>query len=792
MKTNFFTVLSLILFSTQSLWAQNRPIVVTGIVVEQSSQQPLEFATVKLVNPETDDLIAGTATGLDGSFTLESKTPAFAIQFDFIGFQTLVVADFTPEKGRVDLGLVSLSEDAEMLDEVVVSAEKSQTTFQLDKRVFNVGQDLSSTGASALEVLNNVPSVNVNIEGQISLRGSSGVQILINGKPSILASEEGNALGTITADMIEKVEVITNPSAKYEAEGTSGIINIVLKKEEKKGINGSITLNTGWPQNHSVGLSVNRRTEKFNLFSQFGVGYRSLPRFRESVNTNLLSGTSITSDGVEFRNEQFYNVILGADYHLNKYNVITLSGNFAYEAESQPSTFAFQELDATGNVITEWEREEVTTAGNPKLQYELQYKKDFKDDKEHTLLFSALGRFFGKDLESQFDNQVIQGDLTFDDQLTATQFQEGNFTFKADYTKPFNDKWTLETGAQYVIQDVSNNFEVKDLVGGEFVSNPDFTNQFDYNQKVLGLYTTGAYEGDRWGIKAGLRVENTDLSTLLVTTNQPNNQNFTNLFPSAHTSYKVNERLSFQAGYSRRIFRPRLWDLNPFFNIRNNFNIRMGNPNLLPEFTDSYEVNGIYILDKISMNLGVYQRYTSEVIERISFFEDGVTVTMPVNIGTNQATGVEFNTKYSPAKWLTMNGDFNYRYFQREGSLEGTVFDFAADVWDARITTKWKLPAKFDLEVTGRYESAEQMIQGVRSAQLFADLGVRKKIWKGKAVVNLSVRDIFASRIWEMTTVQETFEVYSRSLRGRFITLGFSYGFGKGEAMTYGGGRRRW
>ena len=792
MKTNFFTVLSLILFSVQTLWAQNRPIVVTGIVVEQGSQQPLEFATVKLINPETEELIAGTATGLDGSFTLESKASNFAIQFDFIGFQTLVISDFTIEKGRVDLGPVGLSEDAEVLEEVVVSAEKSQTTFKLDKRVFNVGQDLSSTGASALEVLNNVPSVNVNIEGQISLRGSAGVQVLINGKPSILASEEGNALGTITADMIERVEVITNPSAKYEAEGTSGIINIVLKKEEKKGINGSVTLNTGWPQNHSVGLSLNRRTEKFNLFSQLGVGYRAMPRFRETRNTSLIDQTTIASEGVEFRNENFYNFILGADYNINKYNVITLSGNFAYEFEDQPSSTTFIQTDADGNVLAEWEREEVTEAGNPKFQYEVQYKKDFKDNKEHTFLFSALGRFFGKDLESAFDNQVLAGDLAFDDQLTATQFQEGNFTFKADYTKPFNDKWTLETGAQYVIQDVSNTFEVQDLIAGEFVSNPDFTNQFEYNQKVLGLYATGAYEGDRWGVKGGLRVENTDLATILVTTNQPNDQNFTNLFPSAHTSFKVNEQFSLQAGYSRRIYRPRLWDLNPFFNIRNNFNIRMGNPELMPEFTDSYEVNGIYILDKISMNLGVYQRYTTEVIERVSFFEDGVTITQPINIGTNRSTGIEFNAKYTPAKWLTVNGDFNYRYFQREGSLEGTVFDFAADVWDARVVTKWKLPAKFDLEVTARYESDEQMVQGVRSDQLFADLGLRKKIWKGKAVVNLSVRDIFASRIWEVNTVQETFEVYSRSLRGRFMTLGFSYGFGKGEAMTYGGGRRRY
>jgi len=214
---------------------------------------------------------------------------------------------------------------------VLISAEKSTTEFKLDKRVFNVGKDLSSTGASALEVLNNVPSVDVNIEGEVSLRGSTGVQILINGKPSILSDDASNALGTITADMIEKVEVITNPSAKYEAEGTAGIINIILKKNEKKGLNGSLSLNTGTPDNHSIGISLNQRTEKFNLFTQLGTGYRELPRYNKNTNIDKINNTELNSEGTEFRNEHFYNFVLGSDYYINPLNTITLSGSFAYE-----------------------------------------------------------------------------------------------------------------------------------------------------------------------------------------------------------------------------------------------------------------------------------------------------------------------------------------------------------------------------------------------------------------------------------------------------------------------------
>ena len=348
--------------------------------------------------------------------------------------------------------------------------------------------DLSSTGASALEVLNNVPSVNVNIEGQISLRGSSGVQILINGKPSVLASEEGNALGTITADMLDKIEVITNPSAKYDAEGTSGIINIVLKKEEKKGINGSVTVNTGYPNNHSLGLSLNRRTEKFNLFTQLGVGHRTFPSVNETINRNLQTNTEVTSEGTGEKNETFYNLILGTDYHINKYNVLSLTGNFALEQETEFSDNNFEIIDETGTLSSAWNRAEETKAINPKYQYELQYKKDFRDHKDHDLLFSALGNFFGKDQSSDYFTTATVGQARFGDQQISTDFKEAVYTFKLDYTRPFAKFFTLESGAQYVINDVNNDFSVSDLTDGYWIVNPGLTNVFEFNQKVLGVY----------------------------------------------------------------------------------------------------------------------------------------------------------------------------------------------------------------------------------------------------------------------------------------------------------------
>lgn len=780
----------LLIFFSASLFAQNKGIQITGDVVDKNSGQPIEFATIMVSNKTTQELIAGVTTDLNGSFSVQSPTPDFKITVSFIGFTEKVIEDISIEKGKAILGTIVLSEDSETLDEIVVRAEKSSTEFKLDKRVFNVGKDLSSTGASALELLNNVPSVNVDIEGQITLRGAGGVQILINGKPSVLASEEGGALGTITAEMIEKIEVITNPGAKYDAEGTSGIINIVIKKEERKGINGSISVNTGVPDNHSIGLSLNRRTEKFNLFTQMGAGYRELPSDQRNTNRDLVTGNSVISEGEEFRNEFFYNLILGTDYHINEYNVLTLSGSLAYEVEKQPSRNDFRIEDEMGNIISEWYREEATEATNPKYQYELQYKKDFEGNKDRSFLVSAIGNFFGKDLSSDFNNVNLIGNETKGNQDTRTNFKEARTTLKLDYTHPFTKQFSVETGAQYFLNDVSNNYAVNDIINGERIENANLTNIFEFNQKVLGVYGTGAYQAEKWGLKVGLRVENTDVKTLLVNTNESNDQIFTNFFPSAHSSYKFSNRFSVQAGYSRRIYRPRMWSLNPFFNIRNNFSIRQGNPNLQPEFTDSYEVGTIYTFDKASFNINIYHRFTTKQVEYVTTFKENVSTSFPENIGTNGATGIELNGKYSPQKWFTVNGDFNFNYFDRKGNFAGQSFDFTNDRWSGKLVTKFKFPAQIDFEITGQYQSGYQTVQGTVSDNLYANLGLRKKILKGKAVLNFSVRDVFASRIRESFTNQPTFEIYRFSQRGRFVTLGFSYGFGKGEAMQYSGRRR--
>ena len=764
---------------------------VTGKLMDRQSNVPVPYATVMVKSAANDQMITGATTDEMGRFRVSSDSSNVYLDISFMGYDNRQVRDLSFENGRAAAGIVDILQNAHALEEVEITAERSVMEFKLDKRVFNVGKDISSSGMGAMEVLENVPSVNVDIEGNVTLRGNSGVQILINGKPSVLSDEGSNALGTITADMIESVEVITNPSAKYEAGGTSGILNVVLKKEEKKGFNGSASVNTGYPANHSVGVSLNRRTEKFNLFTQFGGGYRSLPSYSKSINRNKLTGEEVRSEGTEYRNEYFFNLTLGSDFHINEYNVITLSGNVAVELEDQPSETEFSTFDGASVLASKWLREETTSAVNPKYQYDLQYEKKFKNHKDHVLQFSTLGRFFGKEQESEFLISPLVSAETQENQRTQTVFYQRNFTGKLDYVNPITEKLTLELGSQFDMNDVGNDYTVSDNINDVWLVDTGLTNNFEFDQQVLGVYITGSYEGEKWGLKLGSRVEHTNLLTVLTNTNQKNRRTYTNFFPSVHTSYNVSKMIAFQAGYSRRIFRPRLWDLNPFFNIRNNFSIRQGNPNLLPEFGDSYELTAIFILSKLSLNSSIYHLYTMDVIERVSYFENNVTITKPINVGTRHKTGFELNGKYSPTKKISFNGDVNIGYFQRKGQFQSQDFAFTGGQWSSRLTGKFKLPKGFEAEISGDYQSGYKTVQNVVSGFAFMDLGLRKKLWDGKGVINASVRDVFASRIRESYVDNDDFYLYNFSQRGRFMTLGFSYSFGKGEAMTYSGRRHR-
>lgn len=769
----------------------NQNFKVVGKVVDHYSGQPLEYATISLLNKGDKSLITGGITDEKGIFNIETTATEFNVEIAFLGYSTLNLENQNINGNILDLQKIRIRPISKVLNELTVVAERSQTVFHLDKRVFNVGKDLISAGGSALDVLNNVPSVDVNIEGVVSLRGNSNVQILINGKPSVMTSGNSNTLGTITADMIDRVEVITNPSAKYEAEGTTGIINIVIKKEERKGLNGSVTLNTGIPNNHSIGLSLNNRTEKFNLFGQLGAGQRRFLSNRNglTIDRGQANPDAFHHDGDGEKNEQFNNIILGVDYHFNPLNVLTLSGHFAYEFEDEYATTSYNLLDNNEQLINSSLRNEETEATNPKWEYELQYKKSFEDEEDRSLTASATGHFFGKEQFSDFTNTNLIGSLTDIEQTTRSDFSTAHYNFQTDYTHPFSEITTLEVGARYEISDVSNDYQVSDLAGSDWIINPNFTNIFDFDQKILGLYATYSYELDKFGIKAGLRVENTQLITNLRSANKKNSQNYTTPFPSIHTSYKLTEHFSVQLGYSRRIHRPRMRDLNPFVrNIRDNRNLSVGNPELLPAYSNSFELTAIRTLGIGDINMAVFHHQTDGTVDYITEVMDSLTIATAQNVGKSNSTGIAFNSKIDASKWLSIMADFYWSYFQRTGVYDDIDFDFDNTGWSGRITAKVKLPAEIDSELRMRYHSKGQELQGSRRDIFYADFGIRKKLFGGRAIVNFSMRDVFNSRRYISEMDQPTFYRYSvRQSSGRRLVLGLSFGFGKGDAMEFSG-----
>lgn len=799
MKNAIITFLAFFFF-TINIFAQpmqmtekkgKKSITVKGKIIDKKSKLPLEYATISLLEKTNNSFLNGSITNKQGEFELETKENNFYLKINFLGYKELVIKDFKIKNNEVDFKNIIIQANQETLDDVVISAEKSQTVFKLDKRVFNVGSDLSTAGGSALDVLNNVPSVDVNLEGSVSLRGNSNVQILINGKPSVLTSGNSNTLGTITADMIERIEVITNPSAKYDAEGTSGILNIVLKKSEKKGLNGSVSINTGVPNNHSIGISINRRTEKLNLFSQLGIGKRTFDKNFEgkTINKKSANQSILDSKSSGEKNEQFYNILLGTDYHINSLNVITLSGHYGYEIEDETSKTDYSLSSSANEMIYKSQRNEITEATNPKWEYDLQYKKSFTENKDRSLIMSAKGSFFGKDKTSDFVNSGEVGNTNNLKQNAKTDFSEAEYTFQLDYTHPFSEGNVFETGTKYKIEKLTNDYQVNDLVNNIWKSNVNYTNVFEFDQKILGTYFTYSYELEKFGIKAGLRVENTQLETILKNENKKNIRNYIDYFPSVHTSYKFTKKFSLQLGYSRRIYRPHMWDLNPFNSLRDNMNMFTGNPYLKPEYTNSFELTGIQNFEMASFNIAAFHRRTNNVINETVTVEENASITSPKNIGESFNTGVEVNGKTEPFRWLAFLGDFNWTHYRRTGNYESQDFDFENTKWSARFTSKFKLPAHIDVEFKVRYRSKYKELEQDMAENFSANFGIRKKLLKGRAIINLSVRDAFNTNRHKFSSSTSSYYFSENHWHGRHITLGFSFGFGKGEAMEFSGNK---
>ena len=803
MKKTYTLLLAFIfMFMASNKTEAQRPKgMVIGKVSDAATGTPLDYATVSLFSKKDSSLVTGGITDESGKFAIETPFGKYYGKIEFIGFGNKIIDDIqvNPQNQRVMLGEIKLGADSEVLDEIEVRAEKSEIQMALDKRVFNVGKDLANNGGSAADILDNVPSVTVDIEGGVSLRGSENVQILIDGKPSgMVGIGDAGGLRQLPSNLIDKVEVITNPSAKYEAEGTTGIINIVLRKQKKAGINGSFDFTLGYPTNYGVAVNLNYRKNKFNFFTNFGVNFRKGPGEGRYYQELYDGDTTFITEQISERNRGGLSnsIRLGADYNFNDKNILTTSFMYRVSDEQNENTLEYRDfinsLDNPTDLVirTDEEREDEN-----KLEYVISFKR----------LFTGKGHELNADVRYQDNNETESSDLIEkylnpdgtpngeNDllQRSANVESESRLVAKLDYTYPFSKEGKFEAGYQGSFREIKNDFMVEENNDIQWLTLPDFTNNFIYDEDIHGIYATYGNKIKRFSYLAGMRLEHTDIKTLLEQTNESNPRNYTNFFPSVFFTYDLINDNAIQLSYSRRIQRPRFWYLNPFFTFSDRRNFFGGNPNLDPEFTDSYEIGHIKYWEKGSLTSSLYYRHTTGVIERILFVnEDGTTRRRPENLSTSNSVGFEFTFSYNPAKWLRINGDANFYRNKTEGELDGRVYSSEGNTMRSRITARGTIKKETNIQARLNYRAPRITTQGRTRSMTFLELGASRDVLKKKGTLTLSINDVFNNRR-RRSTYEDDFFFREDDFQWRARSFRLTFNYRLNQKKQRGGRGRR-
>ena len=769
----------------------------TGQIVNDETLVPLEFATLSLYSRVDSMLVDGTVSDLDGKFELAVAPGLYYIVIDFLSYQQKIIPEVNipVNKKSLDLGKIEMSESSKMLEEVEVIAEKSQMQLKLDKRVFNVGKDLSNTGANAAELLDNVPSVTVDVEGNVSLRGSQNVRILIDGKPSgLVGISSADALRQLQGDIVQSVEVITNPSARYDAEGEVGIINIVLKKEKREGVNGSFSLNAGYPENFGASYSLNMRKKKFNLFSNFGVNYRNGPgsgtRRQESINS---AGELeiYESDRSHERGGVSGNFQLGTDWFVNKQNTISASLLFKRGLEDNVATINYRDFSSDNELLESSSRlnEEEETENN--FEISLGHVKTF-DKKDHK--WSTDFKFISS-TEIELADYTQTGDNLENPILQRSDNDEtdANIFFQSDYSLPIGENSKFEAGTRITLRTIENDYMVEEQQdNGDWLVFSELDDELRYTENIYAAYLIFGSQIKNFSYQFGMRMEHSDIETELVQSGAANPRQYTDWFPSAHFSYEFSTKDQVQLSYSRRLSRPRFRSLLPFFSYTDNRSNYTGNPDLNPEYTNSIELGYLKYFEKGSILSSVYYRYRTGVISRVTdLLEDGITTArFPINLAFQNAYGIEFSGNYEITKWWDVNGNFNFYRAITEGSFKDQEIFADTYTWSTRWNTQIKFTKTLDFQVTFDYRAPRIVPQGETKAMYSINLGASKQVFKGKGTLTLSVRDLLNSRRWQSITRTDNLLLESEfQWRARQLLLSFNYRLGKNKGRK-GKGRR--
>jgi ferric enterobactin receptor len=752
--------------ATSSL-AQGKAIV-KGRVVDSLSSSPLSYTTIAIYSSPERKLINGNISDDKGDFAVDVPFGRYVAEVNFVGFNVFKSPEFdvTKENAVHDLGQIPLGPDVEMLDAVVVQAEKSTMELSLDKKIFNVGKDLANSGGTASDILMNIPSVSVDPEGNIKLRGSDNVRILIDGKPSGLVSfKGGSGLQQLQGSMIERVEVVTNPSARYEAEGLGGIINIVLKKEKNQGFNGSIDFISGYPANYGMAANLNYRHKKINFFINYSLAFRDLPGrgklYQEVRRRDSLFILQQSNEGsIRGLNN---NIRGGLDFYANDKNIFTASYLFRRADVYRVTHILYDDfLNSTSNMMSRTTRRQDEDEIEPNSEYSLIYKRIFKG-KKHELL-TEVKLLDNWEQSSQTFTQHYFNPAGVEDlakavlQKSPNKESEKQLLLQIDYTKLFAKDGVFETGFRTSSRNMVNDYLVtQQNASGGFDPLPGLDNIFYYDENITAAYGVVGNKTNRISYQAGMRAEWTDIKTTLEKTNESNPRKYSNLFPSAHLTYSLPKENSLQVSYSRRVRRPFYNDLSPFMTYSDSRNYFSGNPDLNPEFSHVSEIGHIKYFESGSISSSLYNRNTKDRIDNIRSVDSvGNAFNRPMNLLSENAFGLEVTGSVTVAKWWKADANFNFFYAEIDGSNIQDSYKTNTYSWFARHTSRFSLPKKFDIQVRTNYEAAQKTAQGRRKALYYADLSFSKEIFKGKGTLNLNILDVFNSRIMRSVSRGDT------------------------------------
>lgn len=786
-----------------------KSITIKGKILDSDSGQPLEYATFVLQKADDPNQVTGGITDPSGVFEIETAPGTYNIRVEYISYKTYALNGQT-YTSSTDLGPIRLAPDVAQLQEVEVVGEKTTVEVRLDKKVYNIGKDITTSGGNVSDALNNIPSVSVDVEGAISLRGNDNVRILINGKPSALAGfGSTDVLQQLPADAIEKVEVITSPSARYDAEGTAGILNIIMKKEKTLGFNGSINTTFGVPFNVRTTGNFNLRTQKFNVFTTLGHYYRESPgsgRFDNNYLSDASEFDRILEERETDRQGDGFNANIGMEYFLTEKSSVT--GSFFYRwSDGNDVTDNDNQRFSDGVLNSRTFRTEDQGEDEGSYQVSLNYTNNFNSE-GHKLTADFQYSYDDESMLTKIEeNRTLPSDsLLARENIYEIQTQD-DILAQIDYVLPMGDA-QFEAGYRGNFEKEINDYQLDTLnqTSGQFETNQDLTNIFTYHENVNALYTQYGNKYGKFSVLMGLRLENTQmkgsvdseidseaLQEILGEDVDLNfDKNYLGLFPTVNLIYEISETANVSLGYNRRINRPRGWFINPFPSRSSRTNVFQGNPDLDPAYANAFDIGYLKRWKELTFTSSVYYQKETNSFERVQeetgeVTSDGIQIirSIPINLSTNERIGAEAGMIYSPVKWLRLNSSFNFFTFKTDGVFNGVDYGTENSSWFARLSSKFSLPAKIDLQANSFYMGPRQNAQTKDKAMFSLNLAMSKDLFKDKATVSMNVSDVFNSRKRRSFTETANFTSDSEfQWRKRQINLSFIYRFNQSKERS--------